>query len=395
MALERALILNCGVQGYLNRCFASDGFVTKYSNMLQRISNNANKLDADLAAALSKARANSIKANHVFLSGNAARELLAEYTGFFDFQSPSWDGWRMVDDSRFSVCLDMLCVMQDGFHRLLHKLDLPKINLLGICNPDLGTDESNVDMEAFASIARSLRDKRTACNQCIDFAFTGPWVARLLDHGPVVALQAWLSLGDIMALLRVSSSSVEKKHLIGQEAKPRKRGICITADEAGAFTFRKLVERSADDARAFAKADCLAGTENAFQQSLTDLLCQGHADRRSEAASKATGGKADVLGKRCSNILNLEGKLKRRNTRGYDVYTRSHFHSGLEGASNFDKRKSLDSSWKSLLPAEKLCLMQSRKLKTRNLQNMTMTMSLRLFPGSGSGRAAGDATAKL
>ena len=352
IALERALILNVGVQTFLNKCFESDGLVTKYTNMLQRVPNSADRLDAAQAADLLSARASCIKANWSILSGGAAKELLSEYSGFFNFQSSSWCGWRMVEDQRFTTCLDMLCVMQDAFYRLLHRLAVPQIDIFGVCSPDLGTDQSNIDMEAVLSIATRLRDKQLRCSECVDYAFTQPWVARLLDHGRVAAMQAWLTLGDVLSLLRVASTLVEKKHLVGQEAKPRKRGVCIAADEVGGFVFRKLVERAADGARDAARAACLGDHRKEFQHCLTDLLFQGHGDRRSEAAAKETG-RADPLGKRCRNILNFDAKLKRQRTRGYDVFIRTHFHDGLAGNNTFEKRKSLDAQWNSLANAEK------------------------------------------
>ena len=326
--------------------------MTKYTNMLQRVPNSADRLDAAQAADLLSARASCIKANWSILSGGAAKELLSEYSGFFNFQSSSWCGWRMVEDQRFTTCLDMLCVMQDAFYRLLHRLAVPQIDIFGVCSPDLGTDQSNIDMEAVLSIATRLRDKQLRCSECVDYAFTQPWVARLLDHGRVAAMQAWWTLGDVLSLLRVASTLVEKKHLVGQEAKPRKRGVCIAADEVGGFVFRKLVERAADGARDAARAACLGNHLKQFQHCLTDLLFQGHGDRRSEAAAKETG-RADPLGKRCRNILNFDAKLKRQRTRGYDVFIRTNFHDGLAGSNTFEKRKSLDAQWNSLANAEK------------------------------------------
>ena len=354
--LERALILNIGVQHFLNKCFESDALVTKYTDLLQQVPNNASVADDGVAAAQSailNARNACIKSNLHILSGDAARALLAEYSGFFDFQSPSWDGWRTNDDQRFAVCLDMVVVMQDAFYRLLHKLDVPKFNIFDACSLDLGTDVSTVDMEAVMSIAKDLRQRDLQCDECVDPVFTIPWVARLLDYGSTTARQAWLSLGDILSLLRVCSTLVEKKHLVGQEAKPRKRGVCIAADEVGGFVFRKLVERAAELARAAAMADCLGEHVREFQTSLTDLLFQGHGDRRSEVASAAAEGQTNALGKRSRNILKFDAKMKRQRIRGYDVFIRSNFHSGLAGESNFEKRKSLDVQWKSLPDAEK------------------------------------------
>ena len=362
-SLKHFLLLNVGVQGYLNKCFKADELVTKYTGLLQQVPNSLNNLSSiakALAGHVAEAGEKCISANLHILSGAAADEALSQYSAFFDFCDSSWDGWNIsCQQQRFTTCCDLIVVMQDLFYRLQFKMDIPKLRVLSVCSLDLDDEDCDI-LQAVGSIVRPLRDKAVRCDQCVDFAFSLPWIHRLMDHGPATAKQAWLALRDVASLLRVASTLVEKKHLVGQEAKPRKRGVCIAADEVGGFVFRKLIEKAAGAARDAATADCLGKHLRQFNRCLTELMAQGHADRRSEVAAASNDGNDDdgrtqknALGKRCTNILNLDGKLKRQRVRGYDVFVRSNFSGELEGPCNFTKRKQLDAKWNLLSDVEK------------------------------------------
>ena len=216
--------------------------------------------------------------NHQILSGDAGRGALVDCSGsFLGFGSAHWAGWRMDHDEKFTTCQDMICVMQDITYRLIFKLSVPKFGIFDVCMID--DNDPDCDIDAVKAIATALRRRIEACPQCADFAFTVPWVARLLDYGSSFCRNAHTSLGDILSVVRVTSTLVEKKHLVGQEAKPRKRGVCIACDEIGGFVFRRLVERAADQTRQSAISVCLGSQFNAYQKSLTELLQQGHGDR--------------------------------------------------------------------------------------------------------------------
>ena len=361
--LKRCLLYNAGVQHFLNLCFEADGLVTKYTNLLSQVPNelNTDTIDDLTRSLLGKAatlRCRCIKANLDILDGTAAEKVLSIYSAFFDFCSSSWEGWTIPDQQqRFDICCDLIPVMQDVFFRLIHRAQVPKIQILSACSVDLDGDECN-GLAAIGSIVDPLLEKAAACDECVDFAFTLPWAHRLSGHGPGGAKQAWLALGDIVSLLRVAATLVEKKHLVGQEAKPRKRGVCIAADECGGFVFHKLVEKAAEHCRDTAMRECLGEHRRQFSLCVDELLVEGHADRRSEshpdtAAAVGPVGRDKAVAKRRHNILALESKLKRQTVRGYDVFVRTNFTDELEGDSVFARRKLLDGKWKALSAVEK------------------------------------------
>ncbi len=362
--LKRCLLYNVGVQHFLNLCLKADELVTEYTNLLSRVPNELSSIDdlarSSLSGTAEKLRNKCIGANLNILSGAAADEALSIYSAFVDFCSSSWDGWTTPGHQhRFTICCDLIPVMQDIYFRLIHRMNIPKINILSVCSLDLDDDDDCDILKVVGSIVNPLLEKAARCDECVDFAFTLPWAHRLSGHGPATAKQAWLALGDIVSLLRVAATLVEKKHLVGQEAKPRKRGVCISADEVGGFVFHKLVEKAAEHCRAAATNDCLGKHVRQFSLCVNDLLAEGHADRRSESQvaadpdNAAGNGRDKAIRKRCRNILALDAKLKRQRVRGYDVYVRTNFTDELEGDSTFARRKLLDGKWKALSEAEK------------------------------------------
>ena len=362
--LEKLMVLNVGVQNYLNSCFHADQCVTALTELLQAVPNQST---AAPSAAVIDARSKAMHANLGIISGDAGRSLLSDYTRYLYFDSPDWAEWRLDSDEKFEVCKDMFIVMQDAFYRLIFSMDLPKLNILDVCRTSPDNDDATI-IDAAKSIAAALRHKGNRCPDCIDAVFTIPWVSRLLDFGDATTKKAYESLCMICSLLRVASTLVEKKHLVGQEAKPSKRGVCIAADEVGGFVFRRLIRRAADQARDVATSSALgdAATKRGFQLALSDHLQRGHSDRRSEVASQSKDG-SNPISKRARNLVNFDSRLKGVPLRGYDIFVRSNYHDGLEGDTTFGKRKSLDARWNALSYDEKQ--VYGRAAATENQEN--------------------------
>ena len=347
-SLERIMCLNTGVQHYLNTCFKADKLVTQYTNLLKQVGNCSASHPRDEIVDLRKA---CIDINFPILSGDAGRAALSDYCEIFiDFDGESWAGWGMDSDSKFTVCCDMVCVMQDIFYRLILKLDTAKINLFDIAMIDDQLADDDYDVHAVRAIATTLRQRAEACEKCVDVTWTMVWLARLLDFGFAACRRAHTALCDALAVLRVTSTLVEKKHLVGQEAKPRKRGVCIACDEIGGFVFKRLIEHASTEAREAASDSVLGKHHKTFQKCLGEHLLQGHADRRSQLAAHDL---SSATGKHIKQVTAFDGKLDRRKIRAYDMFIRKNFHEGLEGDSTFQKRKVLDARWKSLLDHQK------------------------------------------
>ena len=79
---------------------------------------------------------------------------------------------------------------------------------------------------------------------------------------------------------------------------------------------------------------------------------RGHGDRRSELAAASKGASMSISTRR-KHLIDFESRMRRRAARGYDLFVKSNFHSGLEGESTFAKRKVLDQRWAALTAAEK------------------------------------------
>ena len=123
--------MNTGVQEYLNRVFAADGAVTKYSERLQFIGRNHISVACD--ETLGDLREECIRRNLEILSGDACVILLATYTQYFQYDSDVWDDWNMGEPLKYLTCLDMICIMQDAEYRLRFKYKLSKFELLEVC----------------------------------------------------------------------------------------------------------------------------------------------------------------------------------------------------------------------------------------------------------------------
>ena len=117
--------------------------------------------------------------------------------------------------------------MCDASSRLIEKYDsAAKYNLFEVCRIPEGR---LYDDDAVKAVAQRLRDMANRCQNCTEKFFADVWVARFLDMGAATCMRAHTATCDNLALFRCCSTKVEKKHLVGQECKPQKRGRCVEA----------------------------------------------------------------------------------------------------------------------------------------------------------------------
>jgi hypothetical protein len=295
-----------------------------------------------------------MKRNLAILSGGAGKATLALYSRFFHYDAEVWLDWRLGVSKKYECSLNMICVMQDIAYRLVHKYDQPKFDIFEVCSVP---EDAAFDLASVRGIASSLRAKSDACAHCVDKVFTRIWMWRLENMGCVGCRRAHTSLCDILALLRVTSTLVEKKHLLGQELKPAKRGRAVECNQLGRLVLRKSMLRAGELHRAEATLQCL-GTDpifiRQFKQSLSDCLATKHRDRRTEAQAATVGRAGGVVRKiQKSNSLRIHSLVKKRPLRGYDIFARTNFHSGLPAETTFGKRKLLNGKWNALTKEQK------------------------------------------
>jgi hypothetical protein len=366
--VEHAIVLNCGVQFYLNKCFAADAAVSEYGLRLQMISASCTNSPDEHTQRL---RAVCIERNLSIISGEAGLEVLAMYSQYFEYGADVWQEWRLTCDKRYAACLDMIVVMQDVSYRLVFKHDQPKHEIFGICRIPEGVA---YDAARVRQIAARLGGMHELCSLCVDKAFTLIWTHRLLEMGSAASRDAHTAMCDILALLRVTSTKVEKKHLLGQELKPAKRGACVECCQLARLVFRESVIRASDVHRQESQSRCLNNDPSLvrnFMHTLNDSLVGGHADRRS-GAEVADG----PLKYKQLKALAFDSRMQKRPQRGYDAFVSQNYHAGIDAGSDhvFDKRKSLDDDWRALSTEEKdvyseLAKDENEKVAERGCEN--------------------------
>ena len=176
----------------------------------------------------------------------------------------------------------------------------------------------------------------------------------MLHTGEGECRKAHLCLRDILSQLRVDSTIVEMKHLLGQELKPANREVAVACDTLAEEAFRLSVQRGADKTRAEAKLRALNSDPTLvvqFSHCLNDLVSNGHMDRRTEASLDETTEEKQNAWK--PKALALESKSKSRALRAYDIFVSHNFTSDLEGATITAKRRKLDDAWNNLSVADR------------------------------------------
>ena len=146
----------------------------------------------------------------------------------------------MQTEGKYETCLDVICIQQEVKYRLVFKLQLAKLDVFQVCKIPEGIDFSLDDV---AGIADKILQSHSACGDCVDRAFAYVWAYRLKRMGEAMSRRAHTHLCDVLAALRVTSSNVERKHLIGQELKPKKRGAGPTCSQVCKQVFRHSVRR--------------------------------------------------------------------------------------------------------------------------------------------------------
>ena len=234
---ERAMVLNVGIQGYLNTSFASDTAVTKYSAALSMLPPSST---GPASTELAKLRADAIRRNKSLVDGSTASAMLAVYSKYSYFDGEVWSDWRLNADGRFATCLDLIVVMEDLFYRLIFNMDQPKFNIFDVCSVDEG---EAFDYELVQTIARRIQAKTDRCEDCVDKVFTKIWCWRLLESGRSGARDAHAHLCDILAVLRNTSATCEMKHLVSPEIRVSRRGPTCSATTSAQWCSKRACNK--------------------------------------------------------------------------------------------------------------------------------------------------------
>ena len=155
--------------------------------------------------------------------------------------------------------------------------------------------------------------------------------------------------------LDLGSWEVERKHLIGQELKPKKRGSGVLCATVAKQVFRHSVKRSAECVREECKRRCLGNDPRvykSFHASLDDCVATaGNVSRRGQTSGKL---RLSRLASSLPSSAHTPGR-KRGKSRGYDIFVSQNYDNSA-GASDdhaFDKRRLVDAKWRGLTDAQR------------------------------------------
>ena len=129
-----------------------------------------------------------------------------------------------------------------------------------------------------------------------------------------------------------ATTPVERKHLIAQELKPKEIGADIQCGNLGNGTFHQQIVRSAHVYRARTQARSLCGNPALLRNFASCLAasCGLCSENGRTSAARVEG--ADGVGRQMqqrAKVLTFDSQVKRRPTRGYDLFRQSNINGCL------------------------------------------------------------------
>ena len=223
----KALTLHEPMEHAMNIAFASGKAVEDFRREAMELPAGA----TEEPAPMKEARAKATKLNLRFISGSVGDEAVEGMTELvINFDSPKWQRLDISDEEKFKSAETYIPAIAEMWMRMVFNFKHPKYLVM---NASQKTEE-----EAGRAGADILR-KRKRCGECLD-DFSEIWSERL--ENPAKGRKAIDSLRNIIAATPLTAGEVERKHLIGQETRFKKRrGRGKTAPNLQAFTFRKSI----------------------------------------------------------------------------------------------------------------------------------------------------------
>ena len=203
------LTANIPLQIYLDKIFACERDATLYREAMRAWSPGAPPVDPALRNAV-------LRRNLEFLKGTAATALTRQFTVMITDYSA--DIWKTMDTERpglFKAATEFVKGVGIAWRRTTLYTELPRIRLLAAC--DIPTEACT--HELICGKLHGLKEMHSECSMCIDDSFTGIWLPRLLNAESWKA--AYDAVRHIIASLILTSSRVERKHIIGEDT-PRR-----------------------------------------------------------------------------------------------------------------------------------------------------------------------------
>lgn len=323
--LHSACLLNRPVQHFLNEALAAEAAVTKCTNMLTLVPADASENPTELADQQSDAFRRNLK----LISGRSGQQVVQE---MFDlvksFSGPVWCDLRASRKLQYDICRQLLVGMTDAWRRLCFYYQQPKFEIFQAC--------AGLEFNHFLArkVGNSILLRSSECPKCIDPLFSLPFAKQLADTSQHVSARAHRCLFRLLSCTKLSSSSCERKHLLGQESRlGRKRGRGLQCESMSKLTYRKSVKQTGDKLREMLlRKHFGSDTEGLrrFSQSLAGL----------KVFRSRRGGKVDT------QQFKIARERNPRRVRPYDVFMSEEKHHLPAQMPWLQKKRVLDERWR-------------------------------------------------
>ena len=341
--LDQCILLNRPLQHYLNAAFQSDTLTERVVRAINMSPPDSDGPPQSLGTRITEA----IKANVDILSGVRGEEVVRAYANLLaSFASAAWGDIRMDDDQRYECAGHVLVGIAGAWFRLvfLYAED-PRYQLLKLAEDSCFNDRS------VRSVTDPISERASKCSKCIDAVFTKVWLRRLTHARRQVRVFAHRYLRHMLATCKLVSTKSERRHLLGQESRSKKRGRSLDATGVSKMTYQKGVIQSAsamynDVLNEAFGSKCIA-------RRWSQMLPAFEVNRARAAGRSQKSGLKKIPGLKTS-IVSGEGKGQgARKVRAYDVFVSERYDEETGDDSMVVKRRRVDKKWQELSAAEK------------------------------------------
>ena len=223
--VETAVLMQQGLQHYLNCCLAAEADVFAYVECLRTGEGDYEKL-----------RKTAIQRNLSLVSGEAAKDFIRSYCELiFDLDGRVWAQSSLDATKRFTVTSGMLMIVSEMWWRLVFCQSVPRNEIMLVARHP---ERSAVAAEAIQHDIEPIKVAYAKCELCVEPHWAIPWCEEFSNADPLEVLNSHTAMCDIVATLPATSARVERKHLLGQEAKLGKRGRALSASQVQRLMYR-------------------------------------------------------------------------------------------------------------------------------------------------------------
>ena len=285
---------------------------------------------------LQKARDEAMHWNWSFISGSAGKKAIQEFSSLvFDFRCAGWGHTNLNDTEKHEYCFAIFSAMGEAGKRL--KDDFESQQKYRIFQ---AAADPSFNARVVAMATSPILDLHAQCDACVDPLFTLVWARRLVDHRE--SRKAFVCLHDILAVMPVVTNGTERKHLLGQECKPRKHGIALGATCLAMKTYARSATQAVALMTRGVTNECLGEdvrVRRRFGQvlaALNPLKC-----RRRGATDAAR------LADRRVHMRSFAAQPRTRKVYALDVFWKAEKRAVLDASSLCEKRRLLNAAWKN------------------------------------------------